>query len=93
MVWFAPCKQIGIVFTLNNNNNNRSSPASLEEECQGPCPTSNLGQAKLVRAKRYGCVAADKVVGAGKSGGAAVGSVVSLVWAEKLAVRAGNAAE
>ena len=22
MVWFAPYKQIGIVFTLNNNNNN-----------------------------------------------------------------------
>ena len=23
MVWFAPYKQIGIVFTLNNNNNNK----------------------------------------------------------------------
>ena len=23
MVWFAPYKQIGIVFTLNNNNDNK----------------------------------------------------------------------
>ena len=28
MVWFAPYKQIGIVFTLNNNNSNNNDRAT-----------------------------------------------------------------
>ena len=68
-----------------------ASPASLEEEGQDLCQSSNLGEAKLVQTENSGG-AAHKVARV-VAGCAVVGSIASLVWAEKLAVGADNVVE